>query len=140
MPKSANVTIIGFSLTECTMREASRYRYSVLAGGAPVAPGLSSRCFSDRSGEKPALIVTSSQNHQAAIAQTEISFEHVPIHGVSIKGLASRILEENGIDHLRAAYGVPPSLSEPATQFGAGRYRDRFRFEGDGYSSGLARC
>ncbi len=144
MSKNVDVIVLGLSPTGLyAVREAARAGASVLGIGAPGSPGLWSRYLAGRiaadtaaarldaivdwiggRGDRPVLIVTSDQDLEAVIANSNELSRHVHLQGSYLDGLAAQILNKDSFYRLCDTHGVAyPSLwSAPVVE--ATTYRD----------------
>lgn len=111
-----DLVVLGLSPTGLyAVREAGRAGYSVLGVGAPGAPGLASRFLTERieavtpeerleailaripknSLQKPLLIVTSDQDLDVVISNSNTLSQHVIMQDSYLNGLAEKILDKD---------------------------------------------
>jgi predicted ATP-grasp superfamily ATP-dependent carboligase len=149
MKRTADVIVLGLSPTGLyAVREAARAGYSVLGVGAPCAPGLWSRFLAERivadtptarvdailnhvgtnRTKKPVLIVTSDQDLEAVISQSEALSQVVHLQGAYTDGLAGQIMDKDVFYQLCERHGVVyPTLWSAAVE-SADQYRDQIAY------------
>ena len=149
MSKIPDVIVLGLSPTGLyAIREAARAGYSVMGVGAPGSPGLWSRLMTEYvaeespearvaaiiirtsrySARKPLLIVTSDQDLEAVIANSDTLSKYVHLHGSYKDGLAGQIMNKDIFYQLCETHRVAyPSLTSTTLEK-ARTYRDYIHF------------